>query len=834
MKVNATKNIISSASADSAVAKIFIVDDEFIIAENMRHVVQKVGFDVCGVAKSTEETLKKLEKVKPDLLLLDINLGRGGNGIDLSYEIRKRWDIPFVFISSYANPDIIHQAKQAKPYGYIVKPFTEKDIKVVIELALYKAEVDSISRQEKEKRLLLEISHAIAGVRVRADLETIICQQIKAIFPFDEATILQRNTADAYEVILDLCTDTNTNKIRDNRHLPTLAENDALLPATNNPAGLKEVNLAQLHREMPDHPLVKNWWNRGCNHSLMAPLIAGQKLVGYFIINTKGPRKFDRSIHTLFLGVADLLALGVRNIIATEALIEKERMKSLRLRLIDRVASTKNWLDKMPDLVQVFQSLCPADFTFFGNYKPTSPLLSYGYYRTGAREFQAYAQADLLETLKLSPESWATEMLKMDYAESVIEHPGHRSNNPFIATLAKHFRMEEWCIVPVALRHNSQFFIAFFSRQSNYFTTEILENYTSLVHSLGPHLDNQLAYAEIARLTKQLKQEKNYLQEEVSVNYKAGFIVGNSPLMLETLRQVQQVAATHSTVLITGESGTGKELIARAIHENSKQADRPLVKVNCAALPANLIESELFGHEKGAFTGAISRRIGKFELAHNGTIFLDEIGEIPIDLQPKLLRVLQEQEFERLGGNKSLKTQVRIIAATNRNLEEEVKAGRFRMDLYYRLHVFPIRLPSLRERKEDIPLLADFFLKKYAKKVGRPIRGIAAKSLQFLHQYSFPGNVRELEHLVERAVITCQGNLLQIAPIAETSDEASATADTYQPETLANLERNHVLATLKFTKGRIRGDLGAAKLLDIKPTTLEARMKKLGIKKGFY
>jgi transcriptional regulator with GAF, ATPase, and Fis domain len=304
-------------------------------------------------------------------------------------------------------------------------------------------------------------------------------------------------------------------------------------------------------------------------------------------------------------------------------------------------------------------------------------------------------------------------------------------------------------------------------------------------------------------------------------------LVGNA--LKQVMQQVRQVAPTDATVLLTGETGTGKELLAESIHYNSARRDKIMVKVNCAALPAQLIESELFGHEKGAFTGALQRRIGKFEMADGGTLFLDEIGELPLELQAKLLRALQEKEIERLGGSHPVKVDVRIIAATNRVLEDEIKAGRFRQDLYYRLYVYPVHLPALKERKEDIPLLLQYFVAKAARKYGKVVKNISTKSIEALMQYNWPGNIREMEHMVERAVISATSPTISITAPVSKQIEASDTSPPLL--TLADAEREAIIRVLKYCNGRIRGPQGAADILDIKPTTLEARMKKLGIVK---
>jgi PAS domain S-box-containing protein len=335
--------------------------------------------------------------------------------------------------------------------------------------------------------------------------------------------------------------------------------------------------------------------------------------------------------------------------------------------------------------------------------------------------------------------------------------------------------------------------------------------------------DRRLAEQKLDRL----QQEKGYLQEVLNDDHNPGDFVSGSKLMRTVMEQVRMVARTDTPVLLLGETGTGKELLARAIHEFSDRNAAIMVKVNCAALPAELIESELFGHEKGAFTGAIQQRKGRFELADGGSLFLDELGELSLSAQSKLLRVLQEQEFERVGGSETIRVDVRVIAATNRNLAEEVSSGRFRSDLYYRLNVFPVEVPALRQRVTDIPLLARFFLTKYAKKFGKRFDDIDPAGLDYLRQYAWPGNVRELQNVIERAVILSQSSLLDIAPLQP--DRAHPEAATGKLRTLEAVEREHITRTLEATGWQISGAKGAAAILGMNPNTLRSRMLKLGI-----
>jgi PAS domain S-box-containing protein len=338
--------------------------------------------------------------------------------------------------------------------------------------------------------------------------------------------------------------------------------------------------------------------------------------------------------------------------------------------------------------------------------------------------------------------------------------------------------------------------------------------------------DRVLAEQEKARL-----QEQNlYLQEEIKGIANFEEIVGQSPALTAVLDNVRRVAGTDSTVLIMGETGTGKELIARAIHSNSPRKDKPLIKINCAALPAGLVESELFGHEKGAFTGALARRVGRFELAQGGTIFLDEIGELPADAQAKLLRVLQEREFDRVGGSAPIRVDVRVLAATNRDLLKAAREKTFREDLYYRLSVFPLQLPPLRDRRADIPPLALFLVNKFASRIGKRIDGVGKETMGRLLAYAWPGNVRELENIIERAVILANGTILEIDP--NILSLAVPTAEASQEFTLEGIERDHIVTVLKQTNWVIDGPRGAAKILNIHPNTLRSRMKKLGISRN--
>lgn len=380
--------------------------------------------------------------------------------------------------------------------------------------------------------------------------------------------------------------------------------------------------------------------------------------------------------------------------------------------------------------------------------------------------------------------------------------------------------------------------LSFYAKEHGAFTRDardIIERIAEQVSTVLAHvlanekIEQQLE--EINRYKQQLEEENHYFKEATATGFTYSDIIGTGEAMQKMFHLLGQVANANSTVLILGETGTGKELVARAIHNASPRKDKLMVKVNCAAMPASLIESELFGHEKGSFTGATERRIGKFELANKGTLFLDEIGEMPVDLQVKLLRALQEKEIERVGGKGPIKVDVRIIAATNRDLKKEVAEGRFREDLFYRLNVFPMTLPPLRARKEDIPALATHFIKKYSRNAGRKEMSLSSKAMKELMSYDWPGNVRELEHLLERSVLLTVGNVIKEIDLPVIYKKHSVKEEKDYSKTLAEMEREYIVEVLKRCKGKVFGPGGAAEVLGLRVSTLNSRIKKLGIKK---
>jgi formate hydrogenlyase transcriptional activator len=427
-----------------------------------------------------------------------------------------------------------------------------------------------------------------------------------------------------------------------------------------------------------------------------------------------------------------------------------------------------------------------------------------------------------------TPEQRLTQWVYERQLPLVIPFLERETRFPCARTLFEQHGIRSLCALPLTTTHRRIGSLVTSSVQPAAYDEEDVEFLRQVANQIAITLENALAYGEIQELKDQLAQEKLYLQDEVCSELNFKEIVGKSVALRRVLMLVETVAPTDSTALIYGETGTGKELIARAIHSLSARSSNAFVKLNCAAIPTGLLESELFGHEKGAFTGAIAQRIGRFELANRGTVFLDEIGEVPLDLQTKLLRVLQEREFERLGSTRTLRTDTRLIAATNRDLSAMVEEQKFRSDLFYRLNVFPVRVPPLRERAEDIPLLVRHFVQHFARRMNRNIETIPSETMEALSRYSWPGNIRELENLIERAVILSPGPVLRV-PLTELNSRTTPSQVNGKHRTLEEAERAHILATLKETRWVLSGPNGAAIRLGMNRSTLQFRMKKLSI-----
>jgi formate hydrogenlyase transcriptional activator len=585
-------------------------------------------------------------------------------------------------------------------------------------------------------------------------------------------------------------------------------------------------------------------------HSLcVLPLVFQGKAIGTLSFVSQERDRYSNEEATFLQEVANQVALAITNMISYEeiaALSARVEHTAERYRKVlevnNAIVTHLNRGDLMHSIAEILHRFLPFDGAVITFYVPESDV-----FRSFALETMIstdYLRAGMEITRK---ESMVTEIFENQRGRirRDMEKEQRFANDRRLLEIG----IVSDCIVPLIVGGKSIGTIGIGSRQKGQYSEADMELLQEVANQVALAVANMVSYEEIERLKARLEMENVYLQEEIRTDHNFEEITGNSAALLAVLHKVEQVAPTDSTVLIQGETGTGKELIARAIHDRSDRKSRPLVKVNCSAISAGLVESELFGHVMGAFTGALERHVGRFELADSGTIFLDEIGELHLATQVKLLRVLQEREFEAVGSNKPVRVDVRVIAATNRNLQDSIREGTFRSDLFYRLNVFPIEMPPLRERRDDIPQLAMFFLSRFATKFGKDIRSIPRATLDRLTNYSWPGNVRELQNVIERAAILSRSSVLELEPdlipeltpsqssgIAQKPFEAlhPTNPERATPPTLEELDRAHIVAVLNQTKGIVEGPRGAAKILGLHPNTLRHRIQKLGLKRTSY
>ena len=557
------------------------------------------------------------------------------------------------------------------------------------------------------------------------------------------------------------------------------------------------------------------------------PLTTAQRRVGAMALGSVEVSAYDAADLEFLQQVAAQVAVAVDNalnfqnaqVYQQELARERDRLRLL-LEVNNALVSTLDLRQLLSAISGCLRRVMNHEYASLALYDPGAQQL-----RLQALDFpkgKGFLQEEMLIPLEATPPGEVIATRK----PLIISSADVDRFQPDISRLFIAEGLRSGCIVPLITANRTLGTLSLASLRPAAFTQEDLDLLVRVANQVAIAIENALAYREIAELKNKLADEKLYLEEEIRTEYTFEEIVGESSALKRVLSQVETVAGTDSTVLILGETGTGKEVVARAIHDLSLRRERTFVKVNCAAIPTGLLESELFGHEKGAFTGAIAQKVGRFELAHRGTLFLDEVGDIPLELQPKLLRVLQEKEFERLGSTRTLRVDVRVVAATNRDLTQMVEDRLFRSDLYYRLNVFPIVVPPLRERAEDIPLLVRYFAQKHARGMDRRIETIPSEEMEALTHYSWPGNVRELENLIERAVILSRGPTLHV-PLPEGRLSGEATAAS--PVTLEAAEREHILRALGDTHWVIAGANGAAARLGMKRTTLQSRMAKLGI-----
>ncbi|NOS80893.1 MAG: sigma 54-interacting transcriptional regulator [Nitrospira sp.] len=604
-------------------------------------------------------------------------------------------------------------------------------------------------------------------------------------------------------------------------------------PVEESPAGL--VWQTQQSILVPDLAEERRWSKvtglmkeDGTNSFCFVPLTTSVRRLGAMGFLSVQKEAYGETDLEFLQQVGKQVAVAVDNVLnfagaeAAQQTLARERDRlSLVLEINNAIVSHLELPELLKAISACLRRVIPHDFAWFCLYDPATRQL-----RAHAMDFpthQDFVEAGDPIPLEGTPDGLAFSSQKMVHVRSLslTEFPADIMKRAAAAGL------KSGCAVPLISHGRALGTLSVVSMQEDAFTDDDAKLFSWIGNQVALAVANSIAYQEISSLRDKLAKEKLYLEEEIQTAYNFEEIVGDSRALRLVLKEVQTVAATDSTVLILGETGCGKELVARALHNLSNRRERTFVKLNCAAIPTGLLESELFGHEKGAFTGAIATKIGRFELADRGTIFLDEVGEIPLELQVKLLRVLQEQEFERLGSTRTIHVNVRVISATNRDLDQMVQEQRFRSDLYYRLKVFPITVPPLRERVEDIPLLVRHFAQKFAQRMKKRIETIPSEAMQALQSYPWPGNVRELENFIERAVILTQGPdlFVSLSELKRTPGHVTNSGTT----TLEQAEREHILKVLRESDWTIGGPAGAAAKLGMKRTTLQSKIQKLGI-----
>ncbi|TGE03816.1 sigma 54-interacting transcriptional regulator [Hymenobacter fodinae] len=827
----------------SPLPSLLIVEDEFVIANGLRRILEKEGYEVTGVAISVAKAKALVVEQRPSIVLLDIFLKGDETGIDLAYWLKEQ-DIPFVFLSANLTDSVLEAAKITEPYGFLNKPFREKDVLTTLEIARYRHAHSAEAKLRQQQGIQMAVNNALVSLHDRHQLCLAIAAQLNKVVPFSMFSLRLALPEESvyYWVTLQKTPTGDFERVL----VPMLARREAIQEfqqklaqapaAPPRPAGLFTGEaLADLCAHYPPAQISHDHF--GMQSLALFPVTLQQRRSFTTIeLACTEPQGFTPKDYAAVELIIPQIVLALDNLLASEEIEARRQLKAAELAVVRAFQNGKNVAETTSQVAAAIHELMPIDYLSI--YWSGSSLAEATVEREGnvfgplpAAKLalpEEAASAEWRQALTAIPACLSSPTLNVGEQQEALRERDIVTR--YYSTLLE---IKSSMSVPVALKGAASAALVVASKVAFAFTERDLRTLQDLAEQVALVLENLLAFERIKTLSEQLERENSYLLEEIKTSHNFEEIIGTSPAMLNIFNSLGQVAPTDYTVLVLGETGTGKELIARAVHNLSGRKDRTMVKVNCAALPAQLIESELFGHEKGSYTGATDQRIGKFELAHKSSIFLDEIGELPLELQAKLLRVLQEGEIERLGGKGTIHVDVRVIAATNRNLLQEVAAGRFRSDLYYRLNVFPVIVPPLRERQEDILPLTTHFLQKISKKLGKAFTGLSQATLQQLRQYPWPGNIRELEHVLERAAILSRTTTLELAeplqlpPAPPSPAPKEPAARLAQP--LDEAMRETILAALAQTHYRIRGAGGAAELLDIKPTTLEARMKKLKI-----
>ncbi|HKW33081.1 MAG TPA: sigma 54-interacting transcriptional regulator [Candidatus Acidoferrum sp.] len=691
-----------------------------------------------------------------------------------------------------------------------------------------------LEHSRRQLEALLEVSEAIAQERDLPALFHDLAVRLHSVIDFDFLSLVLH---DAVKNVMRL-------HVLET-HLPSAKRAGAEADIEGNPAGWvwqtqEPFVVSDTETETRFSDFLPRYREHNVRSLAILPLTTAQHRLGAMGFGRLVPHHLSDTELQFMQRVASQVAVAVDNALnlessqAYQAQLARERDRFRVLLEVNNVLITSRELPELfPGIVSCLERVIHHDYTSLALLDATRTLRIYAFYFPAN---QNIFKPDTIVPLENTPSGRAitTGLPCLARSSELDAFPSE------VVRILRAEGMQAVCSVPLVHRDRTFGTLNLASRRLDTFTPADVELLQPVGAQIAIAVENALAFKEIDALKDKLAVEKLYLEEEIRSEFNFEEIIGESAALKRALGQVELAAPAGTTVLLLGETGTGKELFARATHNLSPRRDRTFVKINCAAIPSGLLESELFGHERGAFTGAISQKIGRFELADKGTLFLDEVGDIPLELQPKLLRVLQEQEFERLGSTRTQRVDVRVVAATNVDLSRLVAQRQFRNDLYYRLNVFPIQIPALRERYEDIPLLVRYFVQRFSRSLNKGVQYIPADAMDALVRYSWPGNVRELENLIERAVLLSPGKELRIprselkfeAPVATEENSFPPAASLAAPiSTMEEAERQHILRALKQTEWRIAGAKGAATLLGMKRTTLQARMRKLGIRR---
>ncbi len=791
---------------------ILIVEDEEIVSADIANKLRKLGYEIAGSTGIGEEAIEIARRQRPSLVLMDIHLAGSIDGITAAETIRQACQVPVVFLTAHSDKATLQRARQAEAFGYILKPFEGRELHTQIEMALYKHAAEQRLRESQ------------------ARLATFAAATFEGIIEIEAGRIVDCNAQFA--------------RISGYSETEMKGMEIAALIAPED----RDRVMANIHKEresVTELDMLRKDGTRIIVEAHGQPLSPGRRIAAIRDIteqknHEKKLQKLNRTLKALSHSSVDMMR-------ATE---EAAYLQEICKNIVEDCEHAMAWIG----------------YAEIGPGKSVRPMASAGF-ETGYLETLNITYADtergcgptgtairtgrisICRNILTDPQfaPWRKEAIKRGYASAIVLplmaegrsfgtiNIYSRQPDPFsedeVILLTELADNLAFGITSLRLRAERDLAQKALQESHEKLEQQVAERTAELVLAMDAAEKRkqiaEVALSEIKKLKDQLEAERAYLQEEIQLENNHENIIGQSEGLKYVLYKVEQIAGSDTSVLVLGETGTGKELVARAIHGLSSRKKRTLVKVNCAALPSTLIESELFGHEKGAFTGAHTRNLGRFEIANGATLFLDEIGELPLELQSKLLRVLQDGEFERLGSSSTIKVNVRIVAATNRNLEAEVRKGHFREDLWYRLNVFPITMPPLRDRMGDIPLLVDFYIKKISKRMGKTIEIIPSNVMNTLQDYHWPGNVRELENVLERAVIDSSGPKLRLVDELKKSSKGSSTS----PKTLEAVEREHIIQTLEQAHWKVGGKNSAAEILGLDRSTLRFRMRKLDIRK---